>query len=184
MAFKTSTKCSICRSPHRTEIEQIYTKEQKTYVETAQEIEKRHHVKISPAAIHRHMRRHYDYMAPALNEARIQSMTVFKENLMDATTRAVKISAMLEASYQKIQAEWKDLDLPTAVKVFFSATDAINKMEGIGVLDQTDFMTKFLEVLHEVKKPQQVQEVLTFESDEQGIAKKIESEPQLATNIK
>jgi hypothetical protein len=47
-------------------------------------------------------------------------------------------------------------------------------MEGIGVLEGNDFLSKFLQILHEAKQPTKVQEIITFETDESGVAEEVQ----------
>lgn len=174
MSYKIGIRCTICMSPYKLEIEKLHVEEKKTLAETAELINNKYGTKISAAAIHRHLTRHFEFVSPALVQAREGSLALFNEQLMDASTRAVKISAMLERAYEIIKEKWADIDIDTAVKIFFSGTDALNKMEGIGVLDGNDFLTKFLQVLHEVKKPPPAQEIMTFETDESGVAETVQ----------
>ena len=172
MPQQTSSKCKICMSGYRVEIENLRAKDKIPLEEIAKTLKTKYGFHIDPSAIHRHMRNHFNYDHDALTVTEQESKLIFQEQLFDVETRAKKLTGMMQASYEYIQAHWKELDLKTAVQIFFSSADQVQKMQIAGMFASNDFVMQFLEMVNQIKAEQHKQAKLPtiYEATPEGDA--------------
>ena len=170
MPYLTSTKCKICTSKYRVEIEELRVKESKTFQELSDHLKDKHGLHISAGAVHRHFQNHFDYVSDEMALVQTASRQLYKENLVDAGNRAAKLSGMIHASYEYVTTHFNELDMKTALQMLFGSIDQLNKMEGTGAFAGGDFLMKFQEMLDMIKRGNPVQPTLIYDADVSGEA--------------
>lgn len=178
MPHKTSLRCTICQSPYRVEIETLRAREHKTFDEIIPIIIDKYGVKIAKSTMSRHFLRHFN-LAPeqsaVVEASQRASKLLFKEEIVSTESRVVKLSAMMNASYEYLTNHYDDLDIKTALQMMLGSMDQLNKMQALGVMAKGNFLMQFLEQVSKMKDKEEPIQIQAFEADELGQANLVDN---------
>lgn len=173
MPYKTETKCKVCMSKYRLEIEELRTKQTKTYDQISTIMREKYGFVVSIMSLQRHFLNHFEFVTDQLAMVAKESKALFKENAITSGERIAKLSGMIAASYEYVTSHFDELEMKTALQMLFGSLDQLTKMEATGAFVGAGFLVQFQELLSSIKKDTIVQKPLDFIADEQGQAHEI-----------